>query len=102
MSRNLVCCLGVLLIAGSAARAEEKMPSTEKQLSGMSVVGNDDAPKVLVIVPWKSSVLGDTLSVPRSLDDGIRPVDRDVFLRELAYYRIQSESVAGSGRDARE
>jgi hypothetical protein len=100
MSRAWTLYVTALLVAGSGAWAEEKPVPTEKQLSGMSVVGNDDAPKALVIVPWKSSVLGDTLSAPRSLDDGLRPVDRDVFLRELAYYRIQSESVAG--RDERE
>ena len=102
MSRASVTCVTLLLLAGSAAWAEDKPAPTEKQLSGMSVVGNDDAPKALVIVPWKSSVLGDTLSVPRSLDDGLRPVDREVFLRELAYYRIQSESVAGNARDMRD
>jgi hypothetical protein len=91
MSRLLTCCVCVLLAAG-AARAEEPAPVGDKKLSGMSVVGNDDAPKALVIVPWKSSVLGDTLNVPRSLDDGARPVDRDVFMRELAYYRIRAES----------
>ena len=101
MSRTLVVCL-VAWLGVSSAAAEDGAAPTEKQLSGMSVVGNDDAPKALVIVPWKSSVLGDTLSVPRSLDDGLHPVDRDVFLRELAYYRIQSESVAGRGRDAHE
>jgi len=56
----------------------------------MSIVGNDDAPKSLVIVPWKSSELGDTLEVSRALDDGRGPVDRDVFLRGLQYYRIRS------------
>jgi hypothetical protein len=61
-------------------------------MSGMSVVGNDDAPKSLVIVPWKSSVLGDTLDVSRGLDAGRGPVDRDVFTRELDYYQIRAAS----------
>jgi hypothetical protein len=62
----------------------------EKVISGMSIVGNDEAPKSLVIVPWKSSDLGDTLDVSRALDDGRQPVDRDVFMRELNYYEIRS------------
>jgi hypothetical protein len=91
MSRSLV--LGItLLLAAPAAHGEEKAAPSEKQLSGMSVLGNDDAPKALVIVPWKSSVLGDTLSVSRMLDEGLQPVDRDVFSRELAYYRIRAAS----------
>jgi hypothetical protein len=107
MSRVLVCWITTLLVAASAASADEKPAptekpaSTEKEMSGMSVVGNDDAPKALVIVPWKSSVLGDTLSVPRSLDDGLQPVDRDVFLRELAYYRIRAAADGGSDGSAR-
>ena len=62
----------------------------------MSIVGNDEAPKSLVIVPWKSSELGNTLEVSRALDDGRRPVDRDVFQRALNYYEIRSGWDAGS------
>jgi hypothetical protein len=79
----------------SAARAEEPAKQGDKKLSGMSIVGNDDAPKALVIVPWKSSALGDTLDVSRVVDDGRQPVDRDVFLRELDYYEIRAASPAG-------
>jgi hypothetical protein len=93
MSRLFVLGITCALAAG-AAQAEEKAAEREKQLSGMSVLGNDDAPKALVIVPWKSSVLGDTLSVSRMLDEGLQPVDRDVFARELAYHRIRAASSA--------
>ena len=63
-----------------------------KTMSGMSILGNEEAPKALVIVPWKSSELGDDLSLNDSLDDRARPVDRKVFLRELSYYAIRSGS----------
>ena len=49
--------------------AQGKSDGGDKELSGMSIVGNDDAPKSLVIVPWKSSELGDTLGLAASLDD---------------------------------
>jgi hypothetical protein len=61
----------------------------DKVLSGMSIVGNDEAPKSLVIVPWKGSELGNTLDVSRAQDDARDPVDRDVFMRELTYYEIR-------------
>jgi hypothetical protein len=77
------------------ATAAPPAEDDDKVLSGMSIVGNDDAPKSLVIVPWKSSSLGHTLDVSRALDDGRRPVDRDVFRRELDYYQIGVESRAG-------
>jgi hypothetical protein len=64
----------------------------DKTLSGMSILGNQEAPKSLVIVPWKSSELGDTLGLAESLDDSRRPVDKEVFMRELSYYEIRSTS----------
>ena len=36
--------------------------------------------------------LGRTLDVSRILGDGRQPVDRDVFMRELAYYQIRAAS----------
>jgi hypothetical protein len=89
MFRRLTCCISLLLLAGAAA-AEEPVDKGDKRLSGMSIVGNDEAPKSLVIVPWKSSGLGDALDVSKILDDGRQPVDRDVFMRQLQYYEIRA------------
>ena len=99
MVRTFICCTALLLAAGAAGAADTPPAGGDKQLSGMAIVGNDDAPKALVIVPWKSSAMGSALDVSRSLDDGRQPVDRDVFERELDYYQIRSESsgTAGSG-----
>jgi hypothetical protein len=57
---------------------------------GMSILGNQDAPKSLVIVPWKSSELGDSPGISPMLDDSRQPVDKDVFMRSLRYYEIRS------------
>jgi hypothetical protein len=80
--------MALLLVTG-AAWAKEAADEGDKMLDGMSIVGNDEAPKSLVIVPWKSSGLGDALAVSRILDDGRQPVDKDVFMRELDYYQIR-------------
>ena len=61
-----------------------------KVISGMSILGNQEAPKSLVIVPWKSSEIGNAVGIATLLDDSRRPVDRDVFTRELAYYQIKA------------
>lgn len=61
-----------------------------KTLSGMSILGNEEAPKSLVIVPWKSSELGDDMDLSDTLDDRAKPVDKEVFMRELSYYEIRS------------
>ena len=96
MFRKLVCCISLLLVTG-AAGVGEAADEGDKLLEGMSIVGNDEAPKSLVIVPWKSSELGDTLDVSRLLDDGRRPVDKEVFMRELSYYQIRSGAAKAPG-----
>jgi hypothetical protein len=98
--RSILCGIAVALAAG-AVHGAESAAQGDKRLSGMSVVGNDDAPKALVIVPWKSSLLGHTLDVSRGLDAGRGPVDRDVFARELDYYEIRAAASGAAGSGAR-
>jgi len=90
---RLYLLVGALLLSSSAVLAEDseegvesEAPASEengdgiekpKTLSGMSILGNEEAPKSLVI-------LSDTL------DDRARPVDKEVFLRELSFYEIRS------------
>ena len=64
----------------------------EDSAPGISILGNQEAPKALVIVPWKSSEIGDPLGLAENLDGSRRPVDREVFMRELDYYDIRSGS----------
>ena len=81
----------------NAAKGKDGRAGTdEKALSGMSILGNQEAPMALVIVPWKSSRLGDTLDIAKNLDDSRQPVDKDVFMRELAYYEIREGDI-GTG-----
>jgi hypothetical protein len=61
-----------------------------KTMSGMSILGNEEAPKSLVIVPWKSSRMGDETDLSDTLDDRARPVDKEVFERELRFYEIRA------------
>ena len=78
--------------AAAAAGGGAAQAGGDVKMSGKSILGNEDAPKSLVIVPWKSSQLGDMPSVSRLLDSGTQPVDKDVFMRELAYYEYRSSS----------
>ncbi len=75
--------------AKDKAKPDEKANDV-KTMSGMSVLGNQEAPTSLVIVPWKTSEMGSGIGVSKSLDTKIRPVDKDVFVRELRYYHIRS------------
>jgi hypothetical protein len=77
-------------VAAETNESEEKVPEGPKTMSGMSILGNEETPKALVIIPWKSSELGNDLSLSNTLDDRAQPVDKEVFLRELSYYQIRS------------
>jgi hypothetical protein len=72
------------------ANAGEKPKAEDKQMSGISILGNQDSPKSLVIVPWKSSEIGAGVGLENSLNDRATPVDRDVFARQLRYYAIRA------------
>jgi hypothetical protein len=88
-------------------QTEEAQPKTEEDSKltsvpggkalGMSILGNQEAPKALVIVPWKSSELGNGPSVSTLLDDSRLPIDKEVFMRMLSYYEIRSETSRPSG-----
>ena len=58
------------------------------ELDATAVTGNRELPKVLYIVPWKKSDLGDLVGKPMNslVDEVLAPVDRDVFKRQLRYY----------------
>ena len=96
MYRKLAFCLCVILVQTTITlaqdiKAEEKNKTSEaKELSGMSIVGNDEAPKSLYIVPWRSSEIGVETSLDTMLNEDGVPVDRDVFKRQLEFYQIRT------------
>jgi hypothetical protein len=93
MHRTLALCLCVVLFPAVTALAQDTdggKKSEAKELSGMSIVGNDEAPKSLYIVPWKSSEIGVETSLNMMLNQGDVPVDRDVFMRQLEFYRVST------------
>jgi len=57
-------------------------------LDASSIRGNQELPKVLYIVPWKDSALGEISNLPanRLVDEVLAPVDREVFLRQERYF----------------
>jgi hypothetical protein len=93
MYRKLVLCLCVVLFPVMMATAQDvdkDKKSEAKELSGISIVGNDEAPKSLYIVPWKSSEIGVKTSFDMMLNEGDIPVDRDVFRRRLEFYQVST------------
>jgi hypothetical protein len=87
--------------AAEAPKAAEPSTSSERaggpravvrndrlELDTTTVTGNRELPKVMYVVPWKKSDLGDLPAQPFNtlLDEALTPVDRDVFRREVTYY----------------
>ena len=71
-------------------------------LEATSVTGNQELPKVLYIVPWKESGIGDLTGKPVNslLDEALAPLDREVFQRQVSYfeqlYVSETDSVSES------
>jgi hypothetical protein len=77
-------------VMATAQDAGSNNDSDAKELSGMSIVGNDEAPKSLYIVPWKSSEISVETSLYMMFNESVVPVDRDVFMRQLEFYQIST------------
>ena len=63
-------------------------------MQGTAVIGNQELPKVLYIVPWKKSELPDLSEPPLEslIDDALTPIDRNVFRRQVDYYQTLNGS----------
>ena len=72
----------------SGPRAVTRANGDRLDLDTTVVTGNRELPKVLYIVPWKKSDLGELPAQPFNtlLDEALTPVDRDVFRREVTYF----------------
>ncbi len=67
----------------------KKSDAEAKEVSGMSIVGNSEAPKSLTIIPWKSSEIGRDADFKSSLlSQEIAPIDKPSFLRGLDFYKL--------------
>jgi hypothetical protein len=90
---------GVTTNSGTrGGKAEDRL-----QLDTTQITGNQELPKVLYIVPWKRSDLGDLLGKPANslLDEVLEPVDRDVFKRENRYYdALKPDATGGADKGA--
>ena len=93
----------------SAARAPAKAspksaPKIDRlELGTATVTGDREQPKVMYIVPWKRSDIGDLTARPMNslVDEILAPVDRDVFKREVVYYHAVQSDTSQNGAPPR-
>lgn len=86
---NVVFAVILIAINFTVSAEDKKSDDKVKELSGISIIGNKEAPKSLYIVPWKNSEVGVRTSlVSGLLDETMKPVDKEVFMRELDFYEL--------------
>lgn len=81
------------------ARQKAPMAADRVDLGTTTVTGDHEQPKVMYVVPWKKSDIGDLSGKPMNslLDEALAPVDRDEFKREVLYYGAVKSDVSGNG-----
>lgn len=95
MYRKLLLSFCVVMFSAVMVLAQDvdtDKESKAKELSGISIVGNDEAPKSLYIVPWKSSEIGVATSLYMMLNEDDVPVDQVVFKRQLEFYQVSTSN----------
>jgi hypothetical protein len=82
--------------APGSGSGQKPAPKTDRlELGTATVTGEREQPKVMYIVPWKRSDIGDQAGKPMNslVDEILAPVDRDVFKREVVYYHaVQADT----------
>jgi hypothetical protein len=76
-------------VAETKKAEDPKAASVQEQSAlGMSILANHEAPKALVLVPWKPSEPGKGPEISTKADDSRDPIDKEVFMRLLQYHQI--------------
>jgi Tfp pilus assembly protein FimV len=88
-------------LAKSGAPAADKR-TDRVDLDTTTITGNRELPKVMYVVPWKKSDIGDLAGKPMNslLDEVLAPVDRDVFRREVTYFHAVNGPAAQNSTPA--
>lgn len=86
----------LLLVVAATAAAEETATGQAPDV-GTNIIGTQEAPTVLNVVPWKDKEVKLEKRDPSSslLDRVLEPLDQEVLLREVEYYRILNKEEEG-------
>jgi hypothetical protein len=86
--------------AAKGSAGQKSAPRTDRlDLGTATVTGDREQPKVMYVVPWKRSDIGDLAGKPMNslVDEILAPVDRDVFKREVVYYHAVQADTSQNG-----
>lgn len=83
-----------LLVTALPLQAQEQNGGKDGQVQvDTNVIGTQEAPSVLNVVPWKDKAVKLEKRDPTSFlrDRVLEPLDREVLMREVEYYRMLNE-----------
>jgi hypothetical protein len=92
-------------VAQPVKHRESSKTMDRLDLDPSAITGNRELPKVLYIVPWKKSDLGDLVGRPANslLDEVLAPVDREVFRRQTEYFtKLNADAAAQAASKTKE
>ena len=91
MKRIVVIVCGLFFVLPILTLAEDRM-----ELGETSIVGAQELPKVLYVVPWKDTEISVSSVAPDKDSSGINldVLDREVFRREISYYDLLNPGAA--------
>lgn len=74
-----------LAVCSQMARSEDQI-----NLEGARLFGNRDLPNITYVIPWKEEKIDavDIKPISNLFDEALKPLDRDVFMREVEYYDL--------------
>lgn len=86
---RILVILMISLAATTASSANKKQAVVE--VGGMSIIGNRELPKSLYIVPWKDTDVNHETDISSDLlDERLKVVDKEEFVRQLKYYELSN------------
>lgn len=88
----------VLFLSGAAGGE----PAHRLELDRSAIRGNQELPRVMVILPWKDPGMAELAGRPFNslIEEVLSPVDRDEFRRELNYFEQLQAPGPGAGTSA--
>lgn len=78
--------MSLLTVSVLPLSAQEITGDEVVDLSGISIIGNNELPKTLFIVPWKDSQVGISTEIDDRSEDSLGMIDKEQFQRELQYF----------------
>ena len=86
---TLILVLAAAVTAPVAFGADNSQPDGIKQMQGIGIVGNKEAPKSLFIVPWQTTEHKQETSLSSNFtDSSMQPLDRGLFKQQLRLHEF--------------